>query len=382
MTDQTNGEPAGSANVTSLSSDAAADMISAMEDNATEEVIEETTEQDVATPETKEEVDAETNDEADAETEGDNTSDEAEEASNDGDVDEGEENNTDEIEAYDLDKISGDTAIRLRDGVVVTGAELKAKIDLYNQAEEIRAQNEKAQETLQKEAAEFEQRKLQYEQEAKNFSQVAPIAYQQLKDSLPKVPPLPTAQEFEEDMMSAIAKQAEHHRARDEFNRKYAQMEQIKQQAQTHHEAERNKVKEQQDAEAVKANEAARKEGEKLIELMPELRDNAKREEFKDNLVKGAVKHFGYAEADLAKLASARDVIALHNAIQNAELKANPPKAASKTKKTTRKTPPAGSARRENSGETAAKEKSQSFAKVRKTGRSEDAADLIANLNL
>lgn len=381
MTDQTNGEPAGSANVTSLSSDAAAEMIMAMEDNATEEVTDTVTEQDVATPETEEEVEAETNDEAEAETEDDNTADEGDQAQEDGDVDEGEENNTDEIEAYDLDKISGDTPIRLRDGTVVTGAELKAKIDLYNQAEEVRVQNEKAQETLRKEAAEFEQQRLQYEQEAKNFSQVAPVAYQQLKASLPKVPDMPTDQEFREDFATATIKQAEHLRARDEFNRKYAQMEQIKQQAQTQYQSERNKVQEQQNAEAAKANEAARKEGEKLIEQMPELRDNEKREQFKDNLVKGAMKHFGYSEDDLGKLASARDVIALHNAIQNAELKANPPKAASKTKKTTRKAPLAGGARRENSGETAAKEKSQAFAKVRQTGRIEDAAALIANLD-
>jgi len=375
MTDQNNGEPAGLANVTSLSSDAAAEMIMAMEEKTTEQAPEQVATDTVETPETEDEVELEANAEGEMEPEGDGTPDENENFQDGDEIDEGEENQADEIEAYDLDKISGETQIRLRDGTVVTGAELKEKIDLFNQANEVKAQNDEMRATLEQQAAQIEQQRLQYEQEANNFSQIAPVAYQELQNSLPDVPNPPTDAEWDEDHFAAVRKQADHQRARDEYNQKRHRMEQIKAQAQSQYQAAQQKTAQQEMA-------AAQEEGQKLIKLKPELRDETMRIEFKNSLIEGAKKHFGYSDEQLSKLASARDVVALSAAIENAELKANPPKPATKTKTTTRNKPLAGSSRRESQGEVAANEKSKSFAKVRQTGRSEDAARLIANLDL
>lgn len=162
MTDQNNAEPAGSVSVTPLSSDAAAEKIMAMEEATTEEAPVEVADETVETPETNDEPELEANADGEAEPEGGNEPDENENSQDGDEVDEGEENKTDEIEAYDLDKISGDTPIRLRDGTVVTGAELKEKIDLYNQANEVKAQNDEMRATLEQQAAQFEQQRLQY----------------------------------------------------------------------------------------------------------------------------------------------------------------------------------------------------------------------------
>lgn len=201
------------------------------------------------------------------------------------------------------------------------------------------------------------------------------MAFKELEASLPKVPPPPTPEDFDNDFVVAMKMKVEHEQKRTEFNQKYHQMMQIKSQAQAQHTAAQEKAVQEEAA-------AAQAEGQKLIELKPELRDTEKRVEFKNKLLEGAKKHFGYTDSQLSKLSSAQDVLALSAAIEHAEMQANPPKPAKKTTTQTRKTPLAGSARRESKGEAAANEKTKSFAQVRKTGRSEDAATLIANLDL
>lgn len=74
-------------------------------------------------------------------------------------------------------------------------------------------------------------------------------------------------------------------------------------------------------------------EASKLVERMPELKDPEKASKFRDNLLRGAQKHFGYTADQVAMVGSHQDLLTLNYAVKYAEMMANKGNVQNKVKK-------------------------------------------------
>ena len=77
----------------------------------------------------------------------------------------------------------------------------------------------------------------------------------------------------------------------------------------------------------------AQQEAQKLIELVPELRDADKASKFKEQVVKTAVDHYGYSAEQIASITSYRDLLVLRDAMKYHHIIANRDAVKEKAKK-------------------------------------------------
>jgi len=116
----------------------------------------------------------------------------------------------------------------------------------------------------------------------------------------------------------------------------------------------------------------AQQEAQKLVELVPELRDAGKASQFKDRVVKTATEVYGYTPDEIAQIASHRDFLVLRDAMRYQEMMANKDVVREKAKKARPSIKP-GAKKVSTNGDAVRKRKDR----LKKTGSINDALSLI-----
>jgi hypothetical protein len=89
----------------------------------------------------------------------------------------------------------------------------------------------------------------------------------------------------------------------------------------------------QSEAEQRARSVYAQQEAQKLVELVPELRDAGKASQFKDKVVKAATEVYGYTPDEIANIQSHRDFMVLRDAMLYREMMAGKENVQKKAKK-------------------------------------------------
>lgn len=118
-------------------------------------------------------------------------------------------------------------------------------------------------------------------------------------------------------------------------------------------------------------------EAQKLVEKMPELADSEKAGKFKDNLLNGAKKYFGYTPEQVAMVGNHQDLLTLNYAIKYAEMMEGKEQVAKKVKKA--KPVVKAGAKKTKSNRS---DRQKALDKVRKTGSDMDALSALIDPNL
>jgi hypothetical protein len=116
----------------------------------------------------------------------------------------------------------------------------------------------------------------------------------------------------------------------------------------------------------------AQQEAQKLVEIIPELRDAGKATQFKEKIVKAATEFYGYTPEEIAAIGSHRDFMVLRDAMLYREMAANKDVVKQKAKKARPSIKP-GAKRVRTSNDVDRKQRSQ----LKKTGSINDALSLI-----
>lgn len=241
--------------------------------------------------------------------------------------------------------------LRLRDGTEVTEAELKKA---YGR-----------QKDFEREQAEFaaERAKVQAEitrirQQEQFFAQQMPVVLQTLRQ---QIPPPPDESLRDVDPIAYANQRFAHEDGVRNFER--AQQAQLIHQQQT-------------EAARAKAIEEYRKnELTKLVERMPELKDQAKLKEM-DADIRANIGHYGFSVQEYAQVDDHRSLAVLADAIKWRKLQANKPKAVEKAKEA----PPVvqAPARRRSTAEVQAQAVREQLSRLAKTGKASDAEAFLS----
>jgi hypothetical protein len=190
-----------------------------------------------------------------------------------------------EPEGYDWEKVPGEAKFRLRDGKVVTAADLKRDFDKLQQLSH-------AEERLSQEYARFQQQQVQVAQQARQFEQLAPQAIAAIQASLPQVPAMPDTALANTDPIRYVEERARYDAAVFEYQTKVGQIRQIQEASQQ--QQQRSSHEQQQ-----KLSQYVEGQREKLMEALPSLRDTAKRQEFYRDFLETGTKNYGFSEQEL-----------------------------------------------------------------------------------
>jgi len=133
-------------------------------------------------------------------------------------------------------------------------------------------------------------------------------------------------------------------------------------------------MQQQTQAEAQARAAMAQQEAQKLVEIVPELKDAKKAQKFKDKLVKTATEVYGYSQDEIASLTSHRDFLVLRDAMAYRDLQAGKEVVKEKSKKA-RPAIKAGTKKVNTKGDARRKHRER----LKKSGSVEDALNLILN---
>lgn len=327
----------------SLSLDSAVALIMEPEAPETEEAVEE----EVTQPE--EDVTDES--EADYEDEG--------EVSEEEDDDSEYESDDSEDEDYEDDESEPDSEEPQTYTVKVDGEEVEVTLEDLKRGY---SGQQYVQKGMQQAAEARKQAEAVYADLMRGRQELAEIIEQARQGKL--VPPQPPSRELlDSDPIEYMSQQAAYSDQMNEYQQK-AQKAQHQLQLQAQHE-ERAK----QQYMAVEA--------QKLVEKMPELSDPDKAGKFKDNLLNGAKKYFGYTPEQVAMVGNHQDLLTLNYAIKYAEMMEGKEQVAQKVKKA-KPVVKAGAKKTRSSRS----ERQKALDKVRKTGSEMDALSLLIDPNL
>lgn len=240
--------------------------------------------------------------------------------------------------------------LRLRDGEEVSESDLKKAYGARKEFE-----REKA--SWQAEKAQHEQRIAQISQQEQFFAQTMP----QVLDTLRRnIPPPPDPSIAETDPIAYFVQKDRHEGAIREFQQA---------QAAAHANQQRHVAAQRQELERYTAAEHA-----KLLDAMPELKDQGKRQALLADLTETA-KHYGLAE-EFQDTRDHRVILALVDAMKWRKLQAQRPKAVEKAKEA----PPVvqAPARRRSSSEVQAATTREQLSRLAKTGSAKDADAFLA----
>lgn len=204
---------------------------------------------------------------------------------------EGEEE-TPEEPGIDWDKVPGEAKFRLRDGRVVTAADLKRDFDELQTARQLR-------ETYEKNLSQFEQQRAQAAQQYQQFLPIAQQAITAIQASLPQVPNPPDPSLASSDPIRYVEERARYDAVVNDYNAKVGQMRQI--QAQAEQQRQRAEAEKRQHLDGY-INE----QRTKLLDAMPDLRDTAKRQEFYREFVDHGTNVYGFTADELNNVYDAR----------------------------------------------------------------------------
>ena len=207
------------------------------------------------------------------------------------------------------------------------------------------AQMEKQFQAQTQQLAQREQQLVQLEQQVQQFGMT---------------PPEPPSKElFDEDPIGYMQQKMEYDEAVGQFNQRASQMQQLRAQQQAQTQAQQNAFKQQQ--------------AQILAERLPDIVHPEKGDKLKSDLFNVGVS-YGFSEQEMANVTDARYILALNDALKWRRLQQKKTKAAKGTESTT-PVVKAGAKRRASEGEAAAKKKQQQ--RLQKSGRIEDAINLM-----
>ena len=207
------------------------------------------------------------------------------------------------------------------------------------------AQMEKQFQAQTQQLAQREQQLVQLEQQVQQFGMT---------------PPEPPSKElFDEDPIGYMQQKMEYDEAVVQFNQRASQMQQLRAQQQAQTQAQQNAFKQQQ--------------AQILAERLPDIVHPEKGDKLKSDLFNVGVS-YGFSEQEMANVTDARYILALNDALKWRRLQQKKTKAAKGTESTT-PVVKAGAKRRASEGEAAAKKKQQQ--RLQKSGRIEDAINLM-----
>lgn len=291
---------------------------------------------------------AQSGDEATAEAEGAET-DEATESRED----EGEE-----ADYYDFDKIHPDTQIRLRDGTVKRFGDVKKD---WAELQELPRQRQE----FETQRASLNQQAAQTARQAQFYQQVLPLVEQFMQANTPKPPEMPA--DDPSDPIGNIERWNSYNRQVAEFQGKMGQMQQLAR-AREQFQAQQHQQTEAQRQEQLKLNQ------QKLYEVMPTLRDEAKRNEFVREMNKFGQEVYGFSAEDMNGIGDYRLIPLIKDAIAYRKLQASKPRAAEKAKDAG---PVQKPGKRASESEQQAGAYREKMTRLQKTGSADDAAALI-----
>ena len=264
-----------------------------------------------------------------------------------------------DIGLIDWDKVPGNANFRLRDGTVVTAADLKRDWDDLRSVRETSSK-------VQAEMQEIAQTRHRVQQEAQMLAQVAPRAIAAIKASLPEVVPMPPKSLMNEDWAAYQEQFADHMESKAAYEAKIGEIRQIEQ-AQQH---QQRQLAEAERAEFVQHLQAGHQE---LLTDIPALRDPAKRQEFFNRFVE-AGRFYGFDDSEILKISDPRTVRAMKDAMAYRAMITNPPKPGKKATDTS--APVAAPGKRAAPAEVVAQKRQEIMSRV-KPGMSLDEATSV-----
>lgn len=327
----------------SLSLDSAVALIMEPETPETEEAVEE----EVTQPEE----DVADEPEADYEDDGEVSEEEDDDFEEESDDSEDEDYEDDDAEEADEEP---DTFT-----VKVDGEEVQVSLDELKQGY---SGQKYVQKGMQQAAEARKQAEAVYEDLMRGRKELAKIIEQARDGKL--VPPQPPSRELlDSDPFEYMSQQAAYS---DKMNEYQAMSQDVQQQLQMQAQHEERAKQQYMAVEA-----------QKLVEKMPELSDPDKAGKFRDNLLNGAKKHFGYTPEQVAMVGNHQDLLTLNYAIKYAEMMEGKEQVARKVKKA-KPVVKAGAKKTRSK----AADRQKALNKVRKTGSDMDALSLLIDPNL
>jgi hypothetical protein len=264
---------------------------------------------------------------------------------------------------YDFDKIHPDTQIRLRDGSVKRFGDIKRD---WADLQELPRQRQEF-ETLR---ASHSQQLAKVAQQAQIFQQALPLIEAFAQANAPQVPQPPVNDPS--DPIGNADRWAAYHDAVQKHQAFTGQMQQIMR-ARDQYFAQQRQEAERQQQEHIRLNQ------QKLVEVMPDMRDDAKRAQFAGEMRKFGKDVYGFSDQEIDAIGDYRIIPVLRDAIAYRKLQATKPKVADKVKDAA---PVQKPGKRTSDAEQQASAYREKMARLRKSGSVDDAAALILEHHL
>lgn len=265
----------------------------------------------------------------------------------------------DEPEYYDIEKLDPDMPMRLRDGTTVRWGDIKR--DLAELRELPRHRQE-----METQRASISQHAAQTAQQVQFFQQVMPLVEHFIQANAPKAPEPPV--DDPADPFGNMERWNTYNRQVREYQGKLAEVQQVAR-AREHFIAQQNQQMEAARKEQLNHNRA------KLLEVMPQLRDDKKRAEFQSDFLKYGRDVYGFSDKELGDATDYRLMPMIRDAIAYRKLQASKPKAVEKAKEAA---PVRQPGKRTSEAERANSAYREGRERLRKSGRADDAVALLA----
>lgn len=268
---------------------------------------------------------------------------------------EGANSEPEEAEYYDFDKFNPNTPIRLRDGQEIRWADVKSRW------EDLQALPKHRQE-LEAQAAKLHADTQRHAQQAQFFQQVVPAALQIMQANLPQPPALP---ERSDDPIENFNRWEDYQRRKADYDGRVSQIRQL-QEAQQHHAVQSQQERQQQ------MQAYFRDQHQKLLNVVG---DQSKIEELGRDVERFAPEYWGFTKQDISQVSDHRVLLMARDAIAWRKLQAEKPKAVEKV----RQAPPVQQpGKRVSDADRERQSYQEERARLRKSGRADDAVALLA----
>lgn len=272
-------------------------------------------------------------------------------------------------DGIDWEKVPGTAKFRLRDGTVVTAADLKQNFDELRQARQMR-------EALEQQRLTFQRQMTQAAQQYQQFLPVAQQAINAIQASLPQVPNPPDPRLAQADPLGYVEQKAQYDAILNDYNVKVGQMRAI--QAQAVQQQQRAQVEQRQRLDGY-----IEEQRKALLDALPDLRDQAKRQEFYRDFLEAGTNAYGFSADELNAVYDARIMRMAADALAYRRMMARGKAAQPRPAQAQAKRPPvAQGGRRETPQEQTATRKEKLMSDARKKGSldARSAARLLAQL--
>ncbi len=260
-----------------------------------------------------------------------------------------------EPEYYDFERINPDTPLRLRDGTTVRFGDLKkdwaSLQELPKQRQELEATAARVHADMQKAA-----------QQAQFFQQVVPQALHIMQSNLPHPPEVP---DRTDDPLENFNRWENYQRQKVDYDNRVSQIRQL-QEAQQHH------VHQAQNEHRAQMQSYMSDQRQKLLNVV---KDEGKLAEIGTEIRRFAPEYWGFTAQEIEDLRDHRVVLLARDAIAYRKLQAEKPRAIEKVKQA----PPVQQpGKRVSEADRDRQGYQEERARLRKSGRADDAVALLA----